>query len=91
MSSTPSEPCSLTHGDLNDLLMAFVAGELSEGLLRDILGHTLGLTGDQTRALWYDSVQRGCRWADRFVSARPGPPAADTSDPPGSSPSPSPE
>jgi hypothetical protein len=89
--STPSSPTAtpparpvplktLSVGDLADLLVAFAAGEVSEGFLRDVTG----LPGDTVRALWFDAIERAKVISDAWLS-KSRPPGGTTPDPPASS------
>lgn len=60
----------LTSAELNDVLMAYLAGEFSEGFLREMLHDLMGLTGDEVRALWFDPADRGRKLADTWSSTR---------------------
>ena len=71
-----------------DLICAYLAGELSEGRLRDILCPRNGWRGDEVRAAWYDAVERGTA-AARWRSPSGGP-VAPTPDRPASSSGPHP-
>jgi hypothetical protein len=75
-----------------DLICCYLSGEISEGLLRDILGDRLGWSGDETRAAWADATERGRNFVEAWTSARRSgqpapilvPPASSDGPPPGS-------
>jgi hypothetical protein len=55
-----------------DLIAAYLYGEISEGCLRQCLIKKNGWRGDQTRAAWFDAVERGSKSAERWMLTFPG-------------------
>jgi hypothetical protein len=53
-----------------DLICCYLSGEISEGLLRDILGDRLGWSGDEVRAAWADATERGRTIVEAYFSAK---------------------
>ncbi len=55
-----------------DILCAYLHQdcEFSEGYLREMLADLFGLTGDQTRAAWFDAVERGNAIVKAWSAAR---------------------
>lgn len=50
-----------------DLIAAYLYGEISEGCLRQCLIKKNGWRGDQTRAAWFDAVERGSKSAEEWL------------------------
>jgi hypothetical protein len=56
--------------DVWDLICAYLAEEVSEGFLREILADRCGWTGNETRAAWFDAVERGKALSDAWSRAK---------------------
>ena len=53
-----------------DLICAYLAGEFSEGFLRDMLRDQMGMSGDEVRAMWFDAVERGIAMSTAWHETR---------------------
>lgn len=53
-----------------DVICAYLAGEISEGFLRDMFASELNFDGDATRAMWFDAVERGKEYSDAWSRAK---------------------